>query len=118
MAGADRRKPALPDGWHRVNLPIPFADRPIFPFEGDVRVKAIAPRLDADVPRSGEPGGQPCESCAADNDDYIWIDDHWRVRGGVYPAGVPVQVFLETRYHVDMDGLKVSGRVVARASHA
>lgn len=85
--------------------PIPFADWPIFPFEGDIRVKAVAPPLKADAPRAGEPGGQPCGSCAADDDDYIWVDDHWRVRAGAYPAGVPVQVFLETRDHIDMDAL-------------
>lgn len=103
--------------------PIPYADWPIFPFEGDIRVKAVASRLEADVPRSGEAGGQPCGSCASGDEDYIWVDDHWRVRAGGYPAGVPVQVFLESREHVDMDGLDDSragelGRLLVRLDRA
>jgi hypothetical protein len=85
--------------------PVPYADWPIFPFEGDIRAKSVRPPLDADLPRSGEPGGQPCGTCASDDDSYVWVDEHWRVRAGEYPTGVPVQLFLESREHVDLDGL-------------
>ena len=86
-------------------MSVPYADWPIFPFEGDVRAKAPVPPLAADVPRSGEPGGQPCRTCERPDDDYVWVDEHWRVAAGQYPTGVPVQLFLETRAHVDLDGL-------------
>lgn len=86
-------------------VPVPYADWPIFPFEGDIRVKAVAPPLDADVPRSGEPGGQPCGTCTSSDDEYLWVDEHWRVRASNEPSGAPVLLFLETREHVDLDGL-------------
>lgn len=84
---------------------VPYADWPIFPFEGDVRLKPIAAPLEADVPRSGDPGGTPCRTCDTPDTDYIWVDDHWRIRAGEYPTGVPAMLFLECRDHVDMDGL-------------
>lgn len=84
---------------------VPYADWPIFPFEGEIRAKAVAPRLDQDVPRSGEPGGQPCRTCQQPDSDYIWVDERWRVRASDERQGVPVLLFLETREHVDMDGL-------------
>jgi hypothetical protein len=43
--------------------------------------------------------------CAASDDEYIWVDEHWRVRSALQRTGVPVQLFLESREHVDMDGL-------------
>ena len=47
-------------------LPLPgFVDWPIFPFEGDLRVRRYEPLRDSDYPRSGEAGGGPCDSCAA-----------------------------------------------------
>jgi hypothetical protein len=87
-------------------FPLPaFVRYPIFPFEGDLRTKPLEPPEAADWPRSGEPGGRPCESCAAADDEYVWVDDRWRVRAARQPTGVPVQLFLETRAHVDLDGL-------------
>jgi hypothetical protein len=87
-------------------LPLPdFVSWPIFPFVGDMRVRDVEPRRSADAPRDGEEGGAPCGSCRAPDDEYVWADDHWRVSAPLLPSGAPVQVFLETREHVDMDGL-------------
>jgi hypothetical protein len=83
----------------------PFVKWPIFPFEGELRVRPIAEPLDGDLPRAGEPGGPPCGTCATDDDAYIWVDEHWRVRPYGEPVGVPVLVLLESREHVDLDGL-------------
>jgi diadenosine tetraphosphate (Ap4A) HIT family hydrolase len=91
---SDERSSALPA----------YVDWPLFPFEGELRVKAPM-QLDADRMRSGEPGGPPCGSCPKDDDAFIWVDDHWRVFAGSEPPSVPVLVFLETRAHVDLDGL-------------
>jgi hypothetical protein len=89
-----------------AGLPLPpFVDWPIFPFVGDMHVRPVEPNHPEDWPRSGEPGGGPCEACAEPDDNYIWVDDHWRVLAARAPSGVPVQLFLETRAHVDMDGL-------------
>ena len=81
-----------------------FVEWSIFPFEGDLRVREPKPLYPTDRPRSGEPGGGPCHACAAADDEYIWVDRNWRVRG-TKPSGVPVQLFLETREHPGMDGL-------------
>ncbi len=92
MSASDR--PTLPG----------IAGSPIFPFEGDIRVKSILPLVDADPVRSGEPGGAPCLACAHSDEDCVWVDDNWRVHVGE-PTGVPLLLFLEPRIHVDMDGL-------------
>jgi hypothetical protein len=102
---------------------VPYADWPIFPFKGDIRVKRPQAPLDADVPRSGEPGGRPCGTCDRPDENYIWVDEHWRVAPGEYPVGVPVQVFLESRQHVDLDGLDETraaelGQLIVRLDRA
>jgi hypothetical protein len=99
-----------------------MASWPIFPFEGDIRVKPTIVAGDRDLPRSGEPGAKPCETCPRPDDDYIWVDDHWRVSGSK-PKGLPVQVFLETREHVDQDQLDDEragelGRLIVRLDRA
>ena len=81
-----------------------YVDWPLFPFEGELRVKSPT-NLESDGVRSGEPGGSPCISCPADDDAFIWVDDHWRLYARDEPPSVPVLVILETRAHVDLDGL-------------
>ena len=89
-----------------ATVPLPdFVHWSIFPFVGEFRVRPIEPPREADAPRDGEPGGAPCPACAAPDDDYVWVDDHWRVSAPIRPSGAPVQVFLETREHVDLDDL-------------
>jgi hypothetical protein len=84
-------------------LPLPaFVDWPIFPFEGELRVKAPLPRMETDLVRAGE-GGRPCPSCARDDDAYLWVDDRWRVIAANRLA-VPA-VFLESREHLDLHDL-------------
>jgi diadenosine tetraphosphate (Ap4A) HIT family hydrolase len=106
------------------SLPLPgFVDWPIFPFIGDLRVRELKPRRAHDAPRNGEPGGAPCSSCAAPDSNYIWVDDHWRVAPPLLPSGVPVQVFLETRQHLDMHELDAGlaaelGQMIVRLDHA
>lgn len=74
---------------------------PLFPISGaELRVKTRLPRADADPPRSGEPGGAACGSCAAPDAEYLWANERWRIRAGVRSS--VKQVFLETRSHVDM----------------
>lgn len=74
-----------------------------FPFEGDLRLRPLAPPAAEEPARSGE-GGVECAACAAADDDYIWVDDRWRVRA-VGPTGLPVVLLLETRSHLDLGDL-------------
>src|SRR6202521_2497153 len=74
-------------------LPLPtFVGWPIFPFEGDLRVRAYEALQPNDRPRSGEPGGEACGSCAATDDAYVWVDERWRVKAPAQIPGVPVQL--------------------------
>ena len=74
---------------------------PLFPFEGDLRLKRLGPLLEAELPRAGE-GGQPCARCTDPLKGVIWGDERWVVSAGPRSA-CPVTVFLETRDHVDLD---------------
>lgn len=92
-----------------IGEPIPFnaAGIPgweIFPFEGDLRVKPLDPPVLPEPPRNGDPGGTPCQACAASDAEYIWSDEHWRLR--TFPeAAIPALVMLEPRGHYDMADL-------------
>lgn len=105
-------------------LPLPaFVNWPIFPFEGDLRVRSYQGLADHDWPRSGEPGGDPCDCCAASDDEYVWADARWRVRAPRDIPGVPVQVFLETRAHLDMHEMDAElaaefGQLIVRLDRA
>jgi hypothetical protein len=106
-----------------LDLTMPaYVDWPLFPFEGDLRLKQPTFR-DADPPRSGEPGGSECASCREGDTGAIWVDEHWKVRPQQQPAGVPALLFLETRAHVDMDGLSSEraaemGQLIVRLDRA
>jgi hypothetical protein len=105
-------------------LPLPdFVSWPIFPFVGDLPVREVQPRRAEDHPRDGEPGGSPCRACAAPDAEYLWVDDRWRVTPPLRPSGAPVQLFLETRDHVDLedldeDGAADLGRMIVRVTRA
>ncbi len=64
-----------------------------------------------------------CTSCTDDDDRFVWVDEHWRVRAKNPPSSVPALVFLETREHVDLDGLSDElaaemGQMIVRLDHA
>ena len=89
-----------------TSLPVPdFVNGQIFPFVGDFQVRPYKAHHAADRPRSGEPGGEPCACTRLTDDDYNWVDDNWRVRPPSQRSAVPMQLFLETREHLDMDEL-------------
>ena len=50
----------------------------IFPFEGDLRVKALDEPSLPEPPRDGDDGPASCAVCT-DTSKTIWADDHWRV---------------------------------------
>jgi hypothetical protein len=86
--------PSLPD----------FTRWPSFPFEGDIRVKKLAPPVEIEPPRSGEDAGD-CVACSTPDDAYIWVSERWRVRGMDRPTGLPVVLILECRSHLDIGDL-------------
>lgn len=90
-------------------LPVPstlrmpeFVRWPNFPFDGDLRLRPLDQPA-AEPPRAGE-GGVACQPCAAADEDYIWVDDRWRLRA-IGPTGLPVVLMLETRSHLDLGDL-------------
>jgi hypothetical protein len=105
-------------------LPLPdFVSWPIFPFVGDLRVRDVQPRRSEDYPRDGEPGGSPCGACVAPDDEYLWVDEHWRVKPPLRRSGAPVLLFLETREHLDLDDFDEEraaemGRMIVRLDRA
>lgn len=76
----------------------------IFPFGGDLKVKPLQEPVLPEPPRNGDPGGAPCSACSAPETDYIWSDEHWRLRK-FDAAAIPALVMLEPRGHYDMDDL-------------
>jgi diadenosine tetraphosphate (Ap4A) HIT family hydrolase len=79
----------------------PVQDWDTWPFEGDVRPKALLPPGPERV-RDGE-GGVECRACATPDGDYLWNDARWRLKA-FPPGGMPVVVLLEPRAHYDGPG--------------
>jgi diadenosine tetraphosphate (Ap4A) HIT family hydrolase len=76
----------------------PVAEWDTWPFEGDVRPRALA-APGPERARTGE-GGAGCPACAGPDSDYLWTDDRWRLLAPE-PGGLPVVVLLEPRAHHD-----------------
>jgi diadenosine tetraphosphate (Ap4A) HIT family hydrolase len=76
---------------------------PLFPYRGEMELKALEPLMPAELPRDGE-GGRPCHRCTNPDEGVIWSNARWLVSAGAASAR-PVTVFLETREHVDLEHL-------------
>ena len=74
-----------------------------FPFDGELRPRALQPPVAREEPRRGA-GGVGCRSCAAPDDDFLWTDDVWRLRSLREPTGLPVVLLLEPRAHFGEPG--------------
>ena len=105
-------------------LPLPgFVDWPIFPFVGDMRVRDVMPRRDMEYPRDGEPGGRPCRRVRRTRHRLPLGRRRLARARPDSPSGAPVQVFLETREHVDLDTFDddhaaAMGRMIVRLERA
>lgn len=83
-------------------LPLPAVTNwPSFPFEGEMRVRAVEPYSATEEPRDGEPGGKECIGCGPD-DGYIWTNERWRLKTLAPFSPLPLSLILETREHIDM----------------
>lgn len=92
---------AGPDG--RLAMP-PVGEWETFPFEGEIRVRPLAPPAASEPPRHGEDPAE-CGRCARGDVVAIWSDERWRVVPLEKPWGLPVVVILESREHRDLGDL-------------
>jgi diadenosine tetraphosphate (Ap4A) HIT family hydrolase len=87
----------------RLAMP-PVHEWETFPFDGDIRVRALVPPVEAEAPRRGE-GGVDCWRCERGDSDAIWHDERWLLSPLEKPSGLPVVLILEPRAHHDLDDL-------------
>jgi hypothetical protein len=85
----------------------PVAEWEVFPWEvvdGELRPKVLAPPLDAEALRAGDPGGDPCPTCLENTGDRIWENERWTVKP-MRRSGMPLILMLESREHLDYTDL-------------
>lgn len=75
----------------------PVGEWETFPFDGDLRPRALAPPEAQERPRRGE-GGVDCWRCARGDTGAVWSDATW-ILTAPEPNGLPVIVLLEPREH-------------------
>lgn len=76
----------------------PVGEWETFPFDGEMRPRALRPPVASETPRTGA-GGVGCHSCAAPDSEYLWTTDRWRLRPSPIPTGLPLIVLMEPRDH-------------------
>jgi len=81
----------------------PVEEWETFPFDGDMRPRALQPPVAEEKPRWGA-GGVDCLACKKSEDDLIWRDEHWQA-SALGPTGLPMVVILEPREHYDIETL-------------
>jgi diadenosine tetraphosphate (Ap4A) HIT family hydrolase len=69
-----------------------------WPFEGDLRPKALLPPIASEPPRHGM-GGVECWACDTPDDAFVWTSERWRISSTREPTGLPVVVILFPREH-------------------
>jgi hypothetical protein len=111
---------AGPDG--RL-APPPLHEWDTFPFEGEIRVRALEPPVETEPPRLGESGPDECWRCEKGDTGVLWSDEHWRLIAFDKPSGIPVIVILEAREHLDLGDLGQEraaelGRLIVRIERA
>jgi hypothetical protein len=92
--------------WERVKDALrmpPVEEWETWPFDGELRPRALAPPEPQERARHGV-GGENCRRCAADDDDYVWTNERWRLYP-LGPTGLPAVLILEPRAHHDIGDL-------------
>ena len=80
----------------------PLVGGPFFPFEGELSVVPLDEPIVPEPPRNGEPGGSECFRCANPDSNVIWRDEHWELRAGFEPIGLPMMAGLASLDHVTL----------------
>ncbi len=81
----------------------PVREWETFPFDGEMRPRALQPPSAEEVRRHGE-GGVDCGRCAAADGEYVWTNENWRLWAFEKPTGLPLVVILESREHYSEPG--------------
>jgi diadenosine tetraphosphate (Ap4A) HIT family hydrolase len=76
----------------------PLQEWEAWPFEGDVRPKALLPPTAAEPPRHGL-GGVDCWACDTPDDEFLWTNERWRLGGLNEPPALPMVLLLFPRTH-------------------
>src|SRR5207248_4846480 len=97
-----RSVPETPEQlWERAHgalrLP-PVEEWETFPFDGELRPRALERPVADETPRQGA-GEIDCRRCASTDDAYLWTSENWRLYSGDRPTGLPMIVLLEPRAH-------------------
>ncbi|QES49023.1 hypothetical protein DEJ50_15600 [Streptomyces venezuelae] len=75
----------------------------VFPYEGDIRVRALEQPTLPEPDRNGEQGPQDCVFCSLADGDCLWTDEHWRLVDE--HGGLPAILKLVPRGHHDLSDL-------------
>ena len=92
--------------WERAHGALrtpPVEEWETWPFDGDVRPRALAPPEERERPRQGE-GGVGCFRCEHGDEGALWSDETWIVRSFDKPSGLPLVLLLEPREHYGEPG--------------
>lgn len=98
---------------------IPFWE--VFPYEGDLRIKAIDEPVIPEPARNGE-GGAECGQCARPDGDFVWTNENWRLSAPKQPESL-LMLLLTPRAHHDSTDLPVAlqaelGQMMTRVESA
>jgi hypothetical protein len=80
-----------------------FVSSDLFPFEGELRVKALRDPVIPEPPRGGE-GGLHCGACDAPDEQFLWVNDRWRLHV-ITDMACPIALSLSPREHHDSPDL-------------
>ncbi|MET3962254.1 hypothetical protein ABIE44_002188 [Marmoricola sp. OAE513] len=82
----------------------------VFPWEvldGEMVPKVLPAPLVREAPRSGDPGGEDCSTCAGESGPLgplLWENDAWTIRP-MPRGGLPLVLMLEPKEHLDYTDL-------------
>ena len=74
-----------------------------FPFDGELRPRALLPPVAEERPRHGS-GGVDCRRCTANDSEFVWTGERWRLKALDEASGLPVVLLLEPRAHYGEPG--------------
>jgi diadenosine tetraphosphate (Ap4A) HIT family hydrolase len=100
----------------------PVEEWETFPFDGELRPRALQPPVEREEPRLGEDPAD-CWRCRSGEQAAIWSDESWLLTTTREPSGLPCVVLLFPRRHVDLgelgdDEAADLGRMLVRVERA